>query len=275
MIALIERQKMNAYRQLSSVPLGKRTAGNENTGLLKLFAILFMIVDHVSVVFFPTVLEMRLIGRIAFPLFAWCLCVGVEYTKNPWKYALRLLAVGVLSQPIYVFAMTHKWGDLNIFFELLLGLAALEAVRWNKWGSRYWGPAAAVLLACVPNLNYSYGWKGIVLILILYACRKDRAALAGALFAFCLFWGQGSSQPARLFGVPLPDAIPFLPRTGELLSAIFRIQFWGVLALPFIIYPSKGRFLLPQWVSYAAYPAHLLVLGVLRHWGEITSFFSR
>ena len=56
-------------KQLSA-PL---TGGNENTGLLKVIAILCMIADHIGAKFFPTIAELRVVGRIAFPLFAWCL----------------------------------------------------------------------------------------------------------------------------------------------------------------------------------------------------------
>ena len=66
-------------------------AGNTDTGFLKILALLFMITDHVGAIFFPKITELRIIGRIAFPLYAWCLVVGSVKTKNPVKYALRLL----------------------------------------------------------------------------------------------------------------------------------------------------------------------------------------
>lgn len=252
-----------------------RTCGNENTGLIKLIAIACMIVDHVGAAFFPRVYELRLIGRLAFPLFAWCLCVGVEYTRNIRKYAVRLLLAGILSQPVYFWAMNHKWYELNVFFELLIGLNAIVSVRENRKGSRYWGPVLAILLSCAINVKHNYGWQGILFILLLYSCRKQRAAIAGFMTVFCLYWGQGTVRLTNLFGLPLPTEISFLPYAANLLNDLFRVQFWAILALPLILIPMKRRLRLPKWVSYAAYPGHLLVIGVIRHWDEIVSTFSQ
>lgn len=256
-------------------PMPRATAGNENTGFIKLLAILCMIADHVAVAFFPKVVELRLVGRMAFPLFAWCLCVGAEYTRSPKKYALRLLAVGVVSQPIYLYAMNHAWSDLNIFFELFLGLMAIMCIRFDRWGSRYWGPALILLDSCLPYFNYSYDWKGIAFILILYVCRKNRAALAASVISFCLFWGQGSATIITLFGVTLPLKVPVFTELRGVLSAVYRVQFFAVLALPLILVKNKKRLRLPKWVAYAAYPAHLAVIMLIRHWQKITAFFSQ
>lgn len=255
--------------------LTPRTDCNENTGFIKALAILCMIVDHVAVAFFPQTLELRVIGRMAFPLFAWCLCVGAEYTRNPWKYGLRLLLAGVISQPVYMYAMNHNWNELNIFFELLLGLFALRAMHVNRYGSGVWGPALAIAASCTLKMNYSYGWKGVVFILILYACRKNRASLSAAMAAFCLYWGQGSARLTRLFGVALPAEIPAMPLSAGLLSDVYRVQFWALLALPIIVIPMKKRLRLPKWVSYAAYPGHLAVIALIRHWDEIVLAVSQ
>ncbi len=252
-----------------------RTGGNENTGLIKLIAIACMIVDHVGVVFYPRVYELRLIGRIAFPLFAWCLCVGAAYTRNIWKYALRLLIVGTLAQPIYFWAMNHKWSDLNIFFELFIGLLAIAGIRENWKGSRYWGPALALMISLALPLKNSYGWQGMLFILLLYACRHRRSAIMVFMTAFCLYWGQGTLKLTTLLGWTLPNEISFLPNASSLLSDLSRVQFWAILALPLMVIPMGRLLRLPKWVPYAAYPLHLLVIGAIRHWSQIQSVISQ
>ncbi len=252
-----------------------RTGGNENTGLIKLIAIACMIVDHVGVVLYPRMMELRLIGRIAFPLFAWCLCVGAEYTRSIWKYALRLLIAGILSQPFYVWAMNHTWTDLNIFFELLIALLAIAAIRENRMGSRYWGPVLAFAAVCRLELDHSYGWQGIAFILLLYACRERRTAIAALMIAFCLYWGQGTVRLTQIFGVTVPQKISFLPGASRLLADVFRIQFWAILALPLMVIPMKKRLRVPKWIPYAAYPVHLLVIGAISHWDEIQQKVSQ
>ena len=57
-------------------------AGNTATGALKIIALCFMFMDHAGKMLFPNVPELRVLGRIAFPLYAWCLVVGFHYTRN-------------------------------------------------------------------------------------------------------------------------------------------------------------------------------------------------
>lgn len=77
--------------------LSKEIRLNKDTGLLKLIAILTMFIDHLGAAIFPEYRSMRVIGRIAFPIFAYCIAVGCIYTRNIAKYALRVFLVGLLT----------------------------------------------------------------------------------------------------------------------------------------------------------------------------------
>ena len=61
---------------------GGKLSGNTNTGLLKVIALVFMFIDHAGKMCFPGMLEMRILGRIAFPLYCWCLVVGASHTHS-------------------------------------------------------------------------------------------------------------------------------------------------------------------------------------------------
>ena len=87
--------------------------GNSATGLLKLIALLFMIIDHVGKVFFNNASDMRLLGRIAFPVYVWCMIVGFSRTRSVPRYLLRVLLVGLVSQPFYVLALDTR-GHLGV-----------------------------------------------------------------------------------------------------------------------------------------------------------------
>ena len=50
--------------------------------MLKLIACLTMIIDHIGVIFFPSMLIFRIIGRLSMPLFAYSLAKGFKY----WVY---------------------------------------------------------------------------------------------------------------------------------------------------------------------------------------------
>ena len=258
----MDKQETNHETQVGLNRPETLIAGNTNTGLLKCVALVFMIIDHVGAALLPGLMELRLLGRIAFPLYAWCIAVGCEYTRNLWKYALRLLIAGIISQPCFMLGLNHGIMEWNVFATLLLGQVALAGIKEKKYGSQILLPAAAFLLSLIVKMDY--GWKGILLILLFYACRDKRAAIFAMFLPFCMLWGQGTSPVSSMLGLRIPLNISFLPQSANLLGTILKIQFFAILALPFILYPSRKQLRLPKIVSYGVYPLHLLLLGLIR-----------
>ena len=96
---------------------------NLDTDFLKLVAILAMLLDHVGSVFFPQYAVFRWIGRLAFPLFCYCMTVGLLYTRSIKRYLIRLGIFALVSQPFWIVAFNPGdfLGNLtnwNIFFTL-------------------------------------------------------------------------------------------------------------------------------------------------------------
>ena len=121
-------------------------AGNHATGLLKLIALFFMFIDHSGKVLFHNNPDMRLLGRIAFPIYVWCMIVGFHYTRSVPKYLLRVLIVGLASQPLYNLALHHTWKEPNVFLCLFLGLCALWGIREKKFLSHVFSGKASLLI---------------------------------------------------------------------------------------------------------------------------------
>lgn len=235
-------------------------AGCTATGLLKMIALVFMMIDHSGKMVFGNSMDLRLLGRIAFPLYAWCMVVGVSYTRSVPKYLLRLLALFVLSQPIYMVALDHPWNEPNIFLTLSVGLLGLWGLREKRFGSQVWAPLACLVLAEV--LGCDYGWRGVMLMLLLWAVRDKKAGIAAVFLAFCLYWGASSTAVRTVFGF----ALPWLKREpwANLLGPWFRLQGMALLALPLVLLPLKNDVIkMPRWVGYAVYPLHLVVLIVM------------
>ena len=147
-------------------------AGNLDTSFLKVLALCFMFIDHLGAAVLPRVGELRMIGRMALPLYAWCLVVGSVKTHNAPRYALRLLGLAVLSQPLYMMALNHTWTDLNILFLLFIAQVALQGIRARFMGSQIWVPALCYVL--LGFVQVDYGWRGLTFILILYMARGSR-----------------------------------------------------------------------------------------------------
>ena len=75
---------------------------NKLTGnKLKLIALISMTVDHIGKFFFPSFIIFEIIGRIAFPIFAYMIAEGWKYTSNKKRYMLTIWGMGVLYQIIY------------------------------------------------------------------------------------------------------------------------------------------------------------------------------
>ena len=246
-----------------ATPVAKRSnalAGNQDTSFLKMLALVFMLVDHLGVVIFPKSPEMRVIGRMALPLYAWCLVVGSQKTRSMPRYCLRMLGMALISQPLYMLALNHKWADLNILFLLLLGLVAIWGIQARFLLSQVWAPALCYL--ALGYLKMDYGWKGLTFVLLLYLVRDSRNGLIFAYLAYALFWGASSSAVTQLFGYPLT----FLnwPGIGPVLAAFFRLQGMIWLSLPLIAGHTHRNWHVPHWLGYGLYPLHLILLAVLR-----------
>ena len=243
-------------------------AGNNATGTLKLIALVFMLIDHLGAVVFPRVPEMRILGRIAFPIYCWCMVVGIHYTRSPLKYLGRILVTGLVSQPLYAYVMNHVGNTGNwiqdymlnkpsIFLTLFLGLAALWGIREKKWLSQIWAPAAAVALATV--LGVDYGWKGVLFMILLYLASGSRGAIGALMVAYFLFWGTYYSVTTSFFGLSL-DLARIPAWLSQPLSALLRMETFGLLSLPFILIRMPKNVRMPGWVGYCLYPAHLLLV---------------
>ena len=245
---------------ISVLPRSGKPAGNTATVWLKIIALVFMFIDHAGKMLFPAVPEMRMLGRIAFPVYVWCMIVGFHYTRSVPKYLLRVLIVGLISQPLYMLALNHTWSQPNVFLTLFLGLCALWGIRERKCFSQLWAPAAALILAIV--LNADYGWKGVLLFILLYAVRDSRPGIAAVMISFFLFWGASFSVTKNLFGIPIN--INDLPVwISQLLSPFLRLETYALLGLPLILVRFRKDLKLPRWLGYVLYPAHLVLLYAL------------
>ena len=234
-----------------------RPAGNTATTWLKIIALVFMFMDHAGKMLLPGVPEMRMIGRAAFPIYAWCMIVGFHYTRSVPKYLLRILIVGLASQPLYNLALNHTWENPNIFLTLFLGLCALWGIREKKYLSQIWAPAAALALAVV--LKADYNWKGVLLFILLYAVRDSRPGIAAVMVAYFLFWGSFYGVTKSFFGFSF-DLTGLPPFLSQPLSSLLRLETYALLSLPFILVRFRKDLKLPRWVGYALYPAHLALL---------------
>lgn len=256
---------------------------NNDTGLLKIIACLCMLSDHAGKMLFssgafqealyirvtgewafllPAGNLMRIIGRIAMPLFAYGIAVGAAYSRNVWKYAFRLFLMGVIVHPLYMTAMGHvrmgafNWAENfyrldriydffyankgNIFFTLAAGAVIIGAIRAKS----PWLMVLFVFLAWMFQAKMDYGIKGVLLILLFYMFLDKPLVSFVSVFLFMWYWGM-----------------PNYFTRGVTYS---NLQLYAILSLIFVYLPiKKRRVRFPKWVFYGFYPAHLVLIYLL------------
>ncbi len=73
-----------------------------NRNHLKLIACLSMVIDHIGYVIFPDIIALRVIGRIAMPVFAFFIGEGCLHTRDRKKYFLRIFSLATVCQLVNI-----------------------------------------------------------------------------------------------------------------------------------------------------------------------------
>ncbi|MDD6207838.1 MAG: TraX family protein [Clostridiales bacterium] len=202
---------------------------------------------------------LRLIGRIAFPLFCFLLVEGVIHTSNRLKYAIRLAVFAIISEIPFDLAFNSKlfdWGYQNVFFTLAIGvgvLCALEKMQdfyqqgalafFPQWAQRATLALADLFLLATGMgmaalMKTDYGSWGVLCITLIYVFRKRRILSIGVgCFSLVLMSFSEITCPIAM--------VPVAMYNGE-------------------------RGLKLKYFFYIFYPAHLLLLALI---GKIMGIF--
>lgn len=221
---------------------------NLDTNLIKIVAIISMTFDHVGNAFFPEYPVFRWIGRIAFPLFCYCLTVGMLYTHDIKKYVLRLSAFALISQPFWILAFNSddiigNIFNLNIFFTLIVSLLATWGFKEKKW----WLFIIGLILLNV--INFDYAMTGLILMMIFYLCRNK--PLLGALIYTLTY-------------LPAINGYMEDPLALKIGTHAIGFEIFALLALPFIYIHTNSNLKISKWFFYIYYPAHLFIIFLVQ-----------
>lgn len=207
--------------------------------MMQLIAMTTMLIDHIGFILFPETNILRIVGRIAFPLYSWFLVQGYLHTRNHKKYIIRLLGLACISQIPYTLAL-HRF-ELNVIFTLLLSLLALYAASRITSETLKIAAIGAIFAAAI-FVPMDYGLYGVLLTFI-YRYLRDWQMIAGHLLLNLVFFlAGGGSQWLQLFSI---------------LGTVLIVN-------PI---PYRGMFI-NKWLYRSFYPAHLLLLFVVSVWLE-------
>ena len=212
---------------------------------LKIIAMLAMLSDHIGKVLLPQYQILQIIGRLAFPIFAFMIAEGCFYTKNKVRYFSTVFLLGVGCQAVYIIWEKSLYMNILLTFSLsIILIFSLENYKNTKEKRNkilMFFPIITVLLIAVmlpvilidQGFIIDYGIFGVLLpVAIFYAPDKLRKLIytAGILILLTLDLGGG-------------------------------IQWWSLLAIPLLaLYNQKrGKYNIKP-LFYIFYPAHLVVI---------------
>ena len=95
---------------------------SRNVGLsgnqLKIIALIAMTCDHVGKELLPGINVLQIVGRLAFPIFAYMIAEGCRYTRNRRKHLLNVAGLAILCQVVYFIAEGSLFQCILVTFSL-------------------------------------------------------------------------------------------------------------------------------------------------------------
>lgn len=196
-------------------------------------AMLAMLIDHIGIVFFPDSLWLRIIGRLALPVYVFGIVQGWRYTSNRKRYVKRLAVIfGAAQVPYMLYLGLNQINVVGTFLIVLLAFWIVDRVQvvWKVTGAFL---AASVLLELLP---FEYG-SYILALALLYRYVSGWKLIA-AHFALNVMAAVYHGWLLQIFSI-LPTLI---------------LAYGGTL----------NTVKVPRWIWISFYPAHLLFLFILK-----------
>lgn len=182
---------------------------------------------------------LNVIGRIAFPIFAFTLNEGYVHTRSLKKYLLRLFIFAVsIQMPSILFGYDYP---MNIFFTLFLGLLSIYIFNLKKMNVILKIILIGFILFFSRKFKLDYGIYGILVIINFNIFRNNKFKI---LMNFLVL---------NIYNVIFPKVFD-LPDTQlfSLISLVFIFMYNG----------EKGRSM--KYFFYLFYPIHFFILEVIK-----------
>lgn len=214
---------------------------------LKVIALIAMTLDHLGVQIFCDVLFFRIIGRIAFPIFAYMIAEGCKFTRNRRRYLLNILSIAFLCQIVYFIFLKSLYQCIFVTFTLsVMGIYIIEYANEKKDNKHsvlavgyifliYF--AAEIVPGIFKNTDFyiDYGFFGICLPMLIYFANNRTKKL-------------------------------FMLTAGLILVALKfgGIQWFSLVSIiPMALYNGKRGKMNMKYLFYIYYPLHLVVIYLI------------
>jgi hypothetical protein len=285
--------------------------------MLKWLALLFMTIDHIGYYFFGQIPDFlyytfRIVGRLAFPVFAFYIVKGFTRTRSPFRYLGRMAFWAVVAHLLISSASmlarrtdslwNPEWTNVLVLFTfaitMLLGydlamrsyrdmissmtLVSNSPVKFKD--TRYDVKVNLGGISLSPNVGIAVG---IIIILFsfwsVYVLKSDYEfyGLLTVLFIYISY----NKEDDRLYLTNL-WILFFILNTGYILLAVIAggsvifslIQAFSMASIFLIAFLGKNErkpTATGKYFFYVFYPSHMAILVILsQYWREIIAFFA-
>ena len=268
-----------------------RTRGLSSTGL-KWIALILMVLDHIHYFFAYTgrVPEwFSMAGRLAAPLFLFCLVEGFSHTHDRRRYFMKVYAIHLLMSgllllmlcgllPIRPDGFSPMNGMMTSFAMLMVVFQGIDWLGEKRWGPGLaavvlplaWPVLASMLMGMAPalqmplsvlgytflpmwNSNPDAGIGTILTGILLYGFRKNRRVQAGVFAGFTVLY-------YFLYPLLVFSQSPEFHWTMMFTTAY---EWYGALAALLMLCYNGERGRGPKRFFYVFYPAHVYILYAL------------
>lgn len=217
---------------------------------LKYIAFLSMLIDHTNkALIYPILNEgilqhisnlFDIIGRIAFPLFAFFVVEGFFKTRNRKKYLTNLFVFAVISEVPFDMFLTSTFFNTranNVLFTLALSLITIWIIDIlkNKLENKppilwYLVSVVVIIISCFISMQFGLDYEHHSIIIV---------------YLFYIFYNK-----------------PVVGCALAYLSIITEV--WSILGFGLVLTYNGERGKQNKIINYWFYPVHLLILGILR-----------
>ena len=210
---------------------------------LKIIAMICMLFDHLGDNIFLSQTWMRIIGRIALPLFAFCISEGYIHTKDKKRYLKRLLLFSIISEIPFnlllngtIIYLEHQ-NVILTFSIAVLSLIIFDKITTNK-----------------KKISYVFGTFIVLLFAVISLLLKTDYNLFAVLLVFIYYVFNSKGNNIR----------NIIGTVYQLLLRNVGIYIFGALScIPIFLYNGKkGKGI--KWLFYIFYPGHMLIIYLIK-----------
>lgn len=213
---------------------------------LKMIAVISMTIDHIGHILFPQVQWLRLVGRLAFPIFAYMIAQGCRHTRSMGKYLGSMAATALVCQLVMFVFAGSLYQTVLVTFTMSIGLIwLLQKLKQEQ--SFLW--ALMTALGCAG----AYVVCNVLPELLWHTDYSVDYGLIGVLIPVAVYLGTTKSRQLLFLALGLV-ALALDPYVWEgqwlaLLSVLLLALYNG----------QRGKWKL-KWFFYLYFPVHFACL---------------